>query len=202
MADTLPTQHLTTQNARWSIFADNQLRDTLETGLAAALGVGVLAKGRVSKTAALAVEVETGTILFCEGVAVTLGSAAGYSGLTAGTTNYLWGLVTRTARDRNTITALDTWALVLSHNTTGTPPSALHIPLATLSIPVSSITGIDDAPAGKYLRGIGAAGQVRHTVAAGEVLAVDSTYQASAVGTVTVRGKLAVRGRYYVRGRS
>jgi hypothetical protein len=200
MADTLPTQHTTAQTARWSIFSDNQLRDTLETGLAAALGTGVLSKGRVTKTAALAVELETGTVLFCEGVALTLSVAAAYSGLTAGQTNYLWGLVTRTARDRNTLTALDTWALVLSHNTTGVAPTALSIPLAVISIPASAITGIDDAPAGKYLPVASRLGATKDTVALGDVAAIDSGYQVQVAEQMTVRGLLVVRGHLYVRG--
>lgn len=199
MSGTLPQQHSNSQTASFSIAADNQLRDVLGAGLAAALGTGVLAKGRVTKTAALAVEVETATVFFTEGVALTLGAAAAYSGLTAGQTNYLWGLLTRTARDRSIATAVDTWALVLSHNTTGVAPSALSIPLATISIPSASITRIDDVPAGKYLQ---RGGQIRETVPSGEVVAVESGYQVNARGVITVRGQLSVRGHYYIRGTS
>lgn len=200
MSETLSRQHTNAQSARFSIAADNQLRTTLETGLHAALGAGVLAKGRVTKTAALAVEVETGTQFFTEGVALTLGSAAGYSGLANGT-NYLWGLITRTARDRNTPTAVDTWALVLSHGASATPATAQHILLAIITAAGGTITAIENAPAGKYLKGLAVAGQVRDTVAAGAVTAIDSGYQIAARNKMTIRGTAYVRGYGHIRGR-
>lgn len=153
MPGTLPQQHPNSQTAAFSIAADNLLRTKLEEAFAAAVGKGVIAGGAVTQTAAFAVEVATATILFCEGVSVTLAAAAGYSGLTPSTTNYLWATITRTARDRSIATAVDTWALVLSHNTTGTAPSATAIPLATIVCDGAGITSISDPATGKYLDG-------------------------------------------------
>ena len=198
MSGLLPTQHTNDQSALWSIYADNLLRTTLELGLAAALGQGVTAKGRVTKTAALAVELEAGTKLFCEGVMLHLLAAAPKSGLTAGSTNYLYATITRAARTRGTLSSVDTWSLTLTANTTGTPPSSLAIPLAVISIPSADITAIDDAPAGKYLQRPGPAPD---TISAGSILAVDDGYQFNARQRVTVRGRLSVRGYYSIRGR-
>ena len=150
MSDLLPRQHASGLTAQWSLDADNQLRSVLETALAAVLGKGVVSGGAVTQTAAFTAQVASGTVLFCKGVALTLSAAASHSGLTPSTTNYLWGTVTRTARDRFTATALDVYALTLTHNTTGTPPSDEAIALAVITTDGSGITGIAEPSSGKY----------------------------------------------------
>ncbi len=150
MSETLPRQHGNSLSAAWSIAADNQLREQLEAGFQALVGAGVLAGGGVSQTGAFAVELAAGTTLFTEGVALTLGSAIPRTGLNASATNYLWGLLTRTARDRSVAAAVDAFSFVLTHNATGIAPNPLSIPLSVIVCDGSGITSITD-PAGKYL---------------------------------------------------
>lgn len=150
MSETLSRQHGNSLDAAWSIAADNQLRSALEAGFTALVGAGVLSGGAVTQTGPFAVELAAGTAVYTEGVALTLGAAIPRSGLGASTTNYLWGLLTRTARDRMTATSVDAWSFVVSHNTTGVAPTSLSIPLAVIVTDGAGITSITD-PAGKYL---------------------------------------------------
>jgi hypothetical protein len=200
MPGTLPTQHANSLSAPWSIAADNQFRSTLETSLDAALGAGVVAGGGVTKTAAFAVEVAAGTQVFTEGVLVELLAALPRTGITPSQTNYLWGLVTRTARTRATPTSVDSWSLALTHNTTGIAPSALSVPLAVIVADGAGITSIEEYPAGKFLRVANLSGGVRDTIALGEAGVVEAGHQLSLVDTLTVRGLQVVRGRIFVRG--
>lgn len=150
MSDLLPRQHGAGLTAPWSLDADNHLRSVLETALNSLLGKGVVSGGAVTQTAAFSVEVATGTVVFCKGVALTLGSAVPRTGLTPSSTNYLWGTITRSPRDRFTATALDTYTLDVTHNTSGTPPSDEAILLATITTDGSGITAINNGPSGKY----------------------------------------------------
>jgi hypothetical protein len=159
-----------------------------------------VAGGGVVKTAAFAVEVAADTQVFTEGVLVTLTAAIPRTGIAPSQTNYLWGLVTRTARDRETATAVDTWALALTHNTTGTAPTDLSVPLAVIVADGAGITSIEEYPAGKFLRATNLLAGTRDTVAAGEAAVVEASHQASLLESLTVRGLLVVRGKIFVRG--
>src|SRR5687767_8619757 len=108
----------------------NQLTDQLEAGFDAIHGKGVISGGYVNRTGNFAVSVEsTGTILYAYGKTLTLASDAAYSSIPDHATVYLWGKITRTAADPTVPTAEDTYALSLTHNTTGVAPSADHFQL-------------------------------------------------------------------------
>lgn len=187
MSDMLPRQHASGLTAPWSLDSDNQLRSVLETALAAVLGKGVVSGGAVTQTAAFTIEVATATVLFCKGVSLTLSAAASHSGLTPSTTNYLWGTVTRTARDRFTATALDTYALVLTHNTTGTPPSDEAIALATITTDGSGITGITEPTSGKYFDAV--PGSIGFTIGTETANVIPVTLQVKNRGGVSLPGE-------------
>src|SRR5690242_944558 len=98
-------------NESWSLERDTQLRTELEATFDGLFGHGVIAGGAVTQTAAFSVQVASGTKFFTQGEVLTLLAAAGYAGpLTAGVTNYLWGLVARIAADQSAVINLDTWA--------------------------------------------------------------------------------------------
>ena len=140
----------------WSLTRDTQLRTQLETSFDAIHGHGVISGGYVTRTAAFAVEVASGTVLYAEGVALTLSVAAAYSSLVPGVC-YLWGVITRTAANPTLPAASDTYALTLTHNTTGSAPSTLHFLLAECNCRTAGMlaqTDIENQPttATKYLR--------------------------------------------------
>ena len=136
---------------KWSLARDNQFHGQYEAAFSA-LGNGVLEGGAVTQDGALGVELAASTVVLCEGVRYALADALAYGPLTAEATNYLWGLVVRTPADQSSMTAEDTYALVLSHVADDdTPPGAAHIPLAVVVADDEGITGITE-PRGKYLR--------------------------------------------------
>lgn len=137
----------------WSLTRDTQFRTQLETSFTNLHGSGVISGGYVTKTAAFAVEVASGTKLFHEGVSLTLSAAASYSSLEAGTC-YLWGKINVTRANPTLPATSDTYALTLTHNTTGTAPSADHFLLATIVAGTGGIAAqsdINQHPTGKYL---------------------------------------------------
>lgn len=137
----------------WSLVRDNQLRSQLETSLEYLHGHGVLIGGKVTKSAAFAVQVEASTVLYCQGVALVLSAAATYSSLVAGTC-HLWGVITVTRATQSNPAASDTYALTLTHNLTGTAPSSRHFLLATITVATAGIESndsIDNNPAGKQI---------------------------------------------------
>lgn len=152
---TLALQMAATGND-WSLTRDTQLRTQLETALSHIHGSGVVSGGYVSRTAAFAVEVANGTVFFTEGVTLTLSAAAAYSSLVAGT-NYLWGVITVTRANPTLPAASDTYALTLTHNTTGTAPSSRHFLLAEINCRTAGMdaqSDIENQPttATKYIR--------------------------------------------------
>lgn len=150
---TLALQMAATGND-WSLTRDTQLRTQLETALNHIHGTGVVSGGYVTRTAAFAVEVASGTVFFTEGVTLTLSAAAAYSSLVAGT-NYLWGVITVTRANPTQPTASDTYALTLTHNTTGTAPSSRHFLLAEINCRTAGMesqSDIENNPTGKYLK--------------------------------------------------
>lgn len=172
---TLPRQGASSSQP-WSLTRDSQARTELETALNALLGVGVLSGGKVTKTAAFSVEVASGTVLFAEGVSLTLSAAAAHT-VAGSPTIYLWGTITRTAATQSSPTASDTYALTLSHNTTGTAPSSLHFPLATITADAGGISSIDNAPAGKYVRALPNLGRQRLTLSGGTTTLTAAQYR-------------------------
>lgn len=133
-----------------SLTRDNQLRGQLETSLDALLGQGVVSGGVVSHTSGLSVEVAAGSVFFSRGVTLTLGAAQSYTALVANQTAYLWGKLTRTAATVTSPTASDTYALSLSHNTTGVAPDAYSFCLASIDTSATTVLSIDNAPPGKF----------------------------------------------------
>ena len=146
----------------WSIYRDNQFIGQYETADFLKHGVGVLSGGKVSKTTGMGVEIETGSVFLCEGVTLTLAAVQPYTCTGTGTI-YLYGTITRTAASPTAPTALDTYALVVTQNTTGTAPTDQAIPLAIVVVG-GSVISIDNAPAGKYARALPNIGRREITV--------------------------------------
>lgn len=189
MADLLPRQGAATARP-YSLARDNQLRTLIEEG-ARYLGNGVVSGGAVTQTAAFTVELETGTVVLVNGVPYTLTAAASRSGLDASATNYVWGVLTRTAADQTLAAALDTYTFALSHNTTGARPSTDHIPIAVVTTDGSGVTAIRD-PADKYTRASLLGDQM--TVEAWESLRIPAGHTKTVYGTFVVNGTLVMDG--------
>ena len=141
----------------YSLDRDNQRGTELDAGLTARLPPGILAGGGITVSAALEIELEADTRVWTAGVRFDTGEdplPLTVAGVPSGVV-YVWGLLTRTAADQNTKTALDTYAFVLSYVADDpTPPSVFHVPLAVL--PLDGSGNIDAAnvnadPLGKRL---------------------------------------------------
>jgi hypothetical protein len=74
----------------YSLDRDSQTRTQLEAALDAALGRGFTRGGHVTKTAALAIEIDADFAVFAEGVSYERLTAQAYSGFGTGTV-YVWG---------------------------------------------------------------------------------------------------------------
>jgi hypothetical protein len=139
----------------YSLERDNQTRTQLEAASDALYGSGVVSGGVVSAVSGLTVQLATGTVLYSQGLTLTLSQAITES-LTDNATNWVWALIARTAADQADKHALDTYAGDLVHTVgaTAVAPSALHIPVAKVVTSGGAVSSIDNAPAGKYLRSL------------------------------------------------
>lgn len=180
-----------------------QLVESLEVSLHSLFGAGVVSGGRITKTTGFGCRVASGSVFFAEGRLLTLSANQDYT--VSGTpTVYLWGRVRRTSADQTLPTALDTFDLLLDHNTTGTAPSVTHagvegnivlasFPLAVISTTGAGINGINDVPEGKFVRLLGPLSRRKLTIATadGDVIAADEQYLAH---KLTINGMLGVNG--------
>jgi hypothetical protein len=189
MADLLARQGAATARP-YSLARDNQLRTLLEEAHRYQ-GNGIVSGGAVTQTAAFTVELATATVVLVNGAPYTLTAAVSRSGLDPSTTNYVWGVLTRTAADQTLAANLDTYAFALSHNTTGSRPSTDHIPIAVVTTDGSGITAVRE-PADKYTRltWLGS----RNTVEAWEELRVPAGHTQVVYGTFTIYGDLTIDG--------
>lgn len=193
MADFLPLQNDTTGRL-WSLARDTQLRDELEDGLDAVLGRGVIAGGEVTKTAALSVAVAAGTQFFSHGLRLTLASAAAYPSVPNSPSVTLWGRILRTAPDYTQVSTLATYALELNHTTDGsTPAGEGWFKVAVIRVSAGSITSIDQAPPGKFVRATAPLPAGKLSVAAGETAEIPSGYGV-VLPKITVAGTLRING--------
>lgn len=178
----------------YSLVRDNQFRAQLEAFLDRQYGHGVVSGGQVSKVSGFTLKVADETVLAAEGVEITLEADQQYT-ISGTPTVYLWGLVERTAADQTDPAAEDTYALDLTHNTSGTPPSALHILLAIVTTDGSGIVSINNGPDGKFIRSASPLTTGRFTIAAGETAVVEDGHQVVGAGwTVEVGGAINVNG--------
>lgn len=193
MGDFLPLQNTATGRL-WSLARDTQFADELEAGLEVALGSGVVSGGGVTKTAALSVQVTSGTVFFSRGVRVTLSSAAAYPSVPNSPTVTLWGRILRTAPDYTLVSALATYALEMNHTTDGSTPAGTGwFKLAVIRVSGGSITSIDQAPPGKFVRATAPIPYGKLSVAASEVAEIPSGYGA-VLPKITVAGTLRING--------
>jgi hypothetical protein len=193
---TLPTQ----SSPFDSLERDTQLRTELEAGFDAALGKGVVSGGGVTKTAAYAVQIATGTKVFAYGMRITLSAPHSHTLTnTAAGTVYLWGKITRTPHSSASPTALDTFALTVTDTTSSTAPTADDFLLAVITVGSSAITSIEEWPAGKALDSVNMVQSAPDTIAVGSVGVVESGRQIMLNRIFTVRGKAVVRGLALVR---
>jgi len=194
MPATLPLQGASYQEY-YSLARDTHLRTVLEDGFNALHGRGVLAKGRISKTAAYAIEVETATQFFAEGKRLTLGAAAAYTATEGAGLVYVWGKIARTAAAQATLAALDTYALAITHTLVNTAPSEDHFPLAILTLDGSGIVSWDDEPPGKRVRALAAPLVLqRDYIAAAEVQEIPAGQQVHLFDELTIAGELVLGG--------
>jgi hypothetical protein len=134
----------------YSLDRDSQTRTQLEAALDAALGRGFTRGGHVTKTAALAIEIDADFAVFSEGVVFERLTAQAYSGFGNGTV-YVWGWLKRTAANQSNRGDLDTYTLDLTHRTNDpTQPPDHNIPVIVLTVAAGDITALTE-PAGKYL---------------------------------------------------
>lgn len=190
----------------WSLARDTQLRTVLEAGLGAVLLPGFLpGLGTVTQSGPNEITVAAGAAVWTQGVAYTLPAALLRSGFGNGT-NYVWGLLARTAANQAVKTALDTYALSLSHVLGDpTPPSALHIPAAVLTVAGGVITALVE-PGGKYARPVtpppgtaaAAAGAATLHAPAGVVTSEALTTAAGAEYVLTLSNSLVTAGSVVV----
>lgn len=179
----------------WSVVRDNQLREVLETADVETWGVGVVSGGLVEHVSGFTVRVPTGSIFRSEGKTLELTANADYNPMVASDTVYIWGKVTRTAADPGDAEDLDEWALVVSHNLTGTPASALHFLLAIVETDGSAVTAINNVPAGKFFAPTNRERLHKTTIPAGEGAHLASDEQLLIFDTLTVAGVLGVAGQ-------
>lgn len=131
---------------------DNQLRTALESACQAlGLASGIVSGGAVTKTAVFTVSLAISTKIICEGYVHTLAVAVEYTAAVPSDTVYVYATVTRTAAGAANPTVADTYALTITHNTTGISPGALYTPIAILTTDANEITAITE-PALKYAR--------------------------------------------------
>jgi hypothetical protein len=179
----------------YSLARTNQLNDQLEAGLGALATPGVVSGGLVTKTTGYSVSIASGTTFWAFGMLHTLTDAQTYTAAVASSTVYLWGKVARSAASQSSPTALDTYALTVTHNTTGTSPGTEYFPLAILTTDGSGITAIESYPAGKYVRTAHAPLRpVRTTIPAGTLQVVAAGEQVVVYGDLTIEGELALSG--------
>lgn len=136
----------------WSLTRDNQVRDQLEAGLGGIAAAGVAAGGEVTRTTGFGLEIASGTTFWAYGMLHTLSVAQAYTANSPSATVYVWGKITRTAANQANPADSDTYALTVTHNTTGVAPTSEYFPLAILTTDGSGITAINSAPPGKYVR--------------------------------------------------
>lgn len=150
---TFPRQVTTPSTTYYhSTTRDNQFRTALESACQAlGLAAGIVSGGAVTKTAAFTVSLAISTKIVCEGYVHTLAAAVAYVAAVPSNTVYVFATVTRTAGGAATPTVADSYALTVTHNTTGASPGALYTPIAVLTTNASEITAITE-PAGKYAR--------------------------------------------------
>lgn len=129
-----------------------QVITALETTALLVPGNGVLAGGFVTVVSGFSVRIPSGTKLLVEGYAYTLAANQEYSAASASTTVYLWATVTRTAALKTAPTAEDTYALTVTHNTTGSSPGSNYILMAVMTTSGSAVVAINNSPSGKYVR--------------------------------------------------
>ncbi len=189
-----PASSGTATTATPSLARAYQLVTTLEEGFTRTLGYGVISGGLVTVTSGFGVRVANSSRFFAEGKVHTLSAVSDYNGIVeTSTTVYLWGLITRTNGGDSLPAAEDTYTLTVSHNTSGTAPSALHFPLAVVKTDGSGVASINNGPEGKYLKVISPLWQGKTTIAAtdGAVVAADEEL---------VRAKLTVNGVVTING--
>jgi len=183
-----------------------QLGAALESAWDALLPRGVLSGGLVTPTTGFAVEVANGSVFVAEGYKHTLGSAQSYASATNTSTNIrLWGKVLRTAATQANRADPDTYTLSLTHTFGASyatePASGPWFPLADWNTGGSGLSGgIDNGPAGKYLKAGSPLWQGETVIASGEVVAVGSGESLFVFPTLQVRGRVIVRGALRVRG--
>lgn len=195
---TLPLQGASYQQG-FSLDRDTQLRTVLEDAFSALHGSGFLSGGLVTKTAAYSIAIASGSQLFAEGKRLTLSALAAYTATEGAGTVYVWGKITRTAATQATKTALDTYALTVTHSLTDSTPSGYQFRVAILTLNGSGITAIDSLPAGKYLRPLDAALVAqRETIPASTVEVVPAGSQVSLFGSLSVKGSLYLGGKVRV----
>lgn len=179
----------------WSLERDNQTREQLEAGLGALAAPGVVSGGAVTKTAGFSVEIAAGTRIWAGGALFTLPLAQSYTAAVANSTVHLWGSVARVAADQEVPTALDSYTLAVTHNTTGQPPSAEHFRLAILTTNDSGISRLNDLPPEKYVHPVTHPFRPqRAAIPAGLVQYVNQGEQVWQYGELVIDGELAVGG--------
>jgi hypothetical protein len=161
----------------WSLTRDTQLRTLLEGALQEVLSPGVISGGAVTATTGYSVEVASGSVFHLKGVLLTLSVAQAYTAAVASSTVYLWAKITRTAADQTQPTASDTYALTVTHNTTGVSPGAEYFCLAILATDAAGITSVNSDPPGKYARPTTMLGLHAITLTAGSTTLTADQYQ-------------------------
>jgi hypothetical protein len=193
MASTLARQGTSTGQP-YSLARANQLNDQLEAGLGALAAPGVVTGATLTKTTGYSLSIAAGTF-WAFGMLHTLAAPQAYTAAEASTTVYVWAKVARTPANQAVPTALDTYALSVTHNTTGTAPSSEHFLLGVLTTDGSGILTIENYPAGKYVRTAHAPLRPqRTTIPAGTLQVIASGEQAAIWGTLVIEGDLAIGG--------
>lgn len=141
-------------DAKLSLARAIQPLSQLEDSLTALFGRGVVSGGVVTSPAAFTARVPSGTVFFSDGYLLTLAADQDRSGLTASATNSLWGKITVTRANPANPDDADTYALTLTHNTTGSSPGAGYFLIAVLTTDGAGVTAIDNQPAGRWVRPI------------------------------------------------
>ena len=197
---TLPRPGSTTADydAKLSLTRTLQMIGALEDGLASVLGSGVVSGGRVTHTTGYTIFIASGTVFFCGGYLLTLGSAQTYSAASASATVYVFAAITRTAANKANPTDLDTYALTVTHNTTGTSPGATYFPMAVLKTDGAGVLSIMDAPDGKKLKIKSMFVTGANSLASTESECIGTNETRLVKGPITISGHLEVLGQLEV----
>lgn len=181
-----------------SLKRDIQALAQLEDSLTALVGRGVVSGGVVTSPAAFTARVPAGTVFFADGVLLTLAADQDRSGLDPSATVHLWGKITVTRASPANPNDPDTYALTLTHNTTGSSPGTGYFRIAVLTTGGAGVTAIDNQPAGKFIAGLppakgtatAVAGAATLHMPAGKVTTESLTTASGAVYTLVLTNSL------------